>query len=100
MQNTRPEMRIFQLLRDEDKSGVSGVGLVAVGVVFPSGKVVLEWLGPHSTFGIYNNLTDVEHIHGHGGKSRVVFITQDGQTHMNGASRVYATVFRKEQDQV
>ena len=45
MQNTRPEMRIFQLLRDEDKSGVSGVGLVAVGVVFPSGKVGLEWLG-------------------------------------------------------
>jgi len=35
MQNTRPEMLIFQLLRDEDKSGVSGVGLVAFGAIRP-----------------------------------------------------------------
>ena len=61
------DVRIFKLLRDEDKSGISGIGFVAVGVVFPSRKVVVEWLGPHSTFGIYNNLTDVERIHGHGG---------------------------------
>jgi len=77
MQDARSDVRIFRLLRDEDKSGVSGIGLVAVGAVFPSGKVVVEWLGPHSTFGIYNNLTDVERIHGHGGKTRVVFVTQD-----------------------
>ena len=64
---------MFQLLRDEDPSGVSGVGRVAVGVVFPSGKVVLEWLGSHYTFGIYDNLKRVEHIHGHGGKTRIVF---------------------------
>jgi len=77
MQDARSDVRIFRLLRDEDKSGISGIGFVAVGVVFPSGKVVVEWLGPHSTFGIYNNLTDVERIHGHGGKTRVVFVTQD-----------------------
>ena len=67
------KLRMFQLLRDEDPSGVSGVGRVAVGVVFPSGKVVLEWLGSHSTFGIYDDLRRVEHIHGHGGKTRIVF---------------------------
>src|SRR6266851_3942410 len=50
-ENSSRELRVFQLLRDEDPSGVSGVGRVAVGVVFPSGKVVLEWLGSHSTFG-------------------------------------------------
>src|SRR5215831_18898658 len=51
-----PKVRMFHLLRDEDPSGVSGVGRVAVGAVFPSGKVVLEWLGTHNTFGIYDNL--------------------------------------------
>jgi hypothetical protein len=70
---TRSELRVFQLWRDEDQSGVSGTGQVAVGVVFPSGKVVMEWLGSHSTFGIYETLQDVERIHGHGGKTRVVF---------------------------
>jgi hypothetical protein len=67
------KVRVFHLLRDEDPSGVSGVGRVAVGVVFPSGKVVLEWLGSHNTFGIYDDLSLVEHIHGHEGKTRLVF---------------------------
>src|SRR6516225_1722866 len=74
MKDGHHEMRVFDLMRDEDISGVSGIGRVAVGVVFPSGKVVLEWLGSHRTFGIYDNLSDVERIHGHGGKTRIVFI--------------------------
>jgi hypothetical protein len=68
------ELRLFELIRHEDISGVSGIGRVAVGVVFPSGKVVVEWLGSRSTFGIYDALADVEHIHGHSGKTRVVFV--------------------------
>jgi hypothetical protein len=73
-ENSNPKLRVFQLWRDEDPSGVSGVGRVAVGVVFPSGKVVLEWLGSHNTLGIYDDLKRVEHIHGHGGKTRIVFM--------------------------
>jgi hypothetical protein len=86
METSRRDVRIFQLLSDEDQSEVSGIGFVAVGVVFPSGKVVLEWLGPHSTFGIYDNLADVERIHGHGGTTRVVFMTQHEHIRMHGAS--------------
>ena len=67
-------LRIFQLLRDEDISGVSGIGRVAVGVVFPSGKAVLEWLGANNTFEIFDKLDHVEQIHGHGGKTRIVFV--------------------------
>ena len=71
----RPEvLRVFQLMRDKDVSRVSGVGRVAVGVVFPSGKVVVEWLGSDTTFGIYDRLEHVEQIHGHGGKTRIVFV--------------------------
>jgi hypothetical protein len=73
-ENPIPNLQVFQLFRDEDPSGVSGVGRVAVGVVFPSGKVVLEWLGSHNTFGIYDDLRRVEYIHGHGGKTRIVFM--------------------------
>jgi hypothetical protein len=79
-ENSSPKLRMFQLLRDEDPSGVSGVGRVAVGVVFPSGKVVLEWLGSQNTLGIYDDLRRVEHIHGHGGKTRIVF-TKDAIPH-------------------
>jgi len=68
-----PELRVFHLWRDEDPSGVSGIGRVAVGVVFPSGKVVLEWLGSSNTLGIYDDLKRVERIHGHEGKTRIVF---------------------------
>jgi len=74
-EDAAPKVRVFQLLRDEDPSGVSGVGRVAVGAVFPSGKVVLEWLGSHNTFGIYDDLERVQYIHGHGGKTRIVFTT-------------------------
>jgi hypothetical protein len=73
LQKPSPKLRVFELLRDEDPSGVSGVGRVAVGVVFPSGKVVLEWLGSHDTLGVYDDLSRVEYIHGHGGKTRIVF---------------------------
>lgn len=62
----------FYLQRVEDESGVSGTGVVARGMVFPSGKVVLEWQTFHTSICIYQNLQDVEAIHGHGGKTLVV----------------------------
>jgi hypothetical protein len=74
MKRRGARLRVFQLWRDEDVSKVSGIGRVAVGVVFPSGKVVLEWLGSDTTFGIYDKLDHVEQIHGHGGKTRIVFV--------------------------
>jgi hypothetical protein len=52
---------------------VSGVGTVAVGAVFSSGKVVLEWIGADSSFEILDGLDHVERIHGHGGRTRIAF---------------------------
>lgn len=62
----------FYLNRIEDESGVSGTGVVARGVIFPSGKAVLEWQTFHTSLCIYNNISDVESIHGHNGKTKVV----------------------------
>lgn len=62
----------FYLQRVEDESGVSGTGVVAGGVVFPSDKVVLDWQTFHTSLCIYQNLNDVEAIHGHHGKTLVI----------------------------
>jgi hypothetical protein len=66
-------IRRFHFMRLEDASGVSGCGVVAEGVVFSNGKVALEWFGEHSSTNVYDSLADVEYIHGHGGRTRIVF---------------------------
>lgn len=66
-------MRRFHFLRTEDASGVSGCGRVAEGVVFTNGKVALEWLSNHASTNLYDSLTDVELIHGHEGRTKIVF---------------------------
>ncbi len=62
----------FYLSREEDESGVSGCGIVARGVKFPSGKCVLEWCTFHTSICIYENLESVLAIHGHHGKTKII----------------------------
>jgi hypothetical protein len=69
----------FYLDRIDDETGISGVGVVARGVVLPSGRVVLEWSTFHSSINIYQNFSDIEAIHGHHGKTRVVMGTPGGE---------------------
>lgn len=69
-------MRIFQLHRDIDSSGVSGVGIVAEGVEFANGECVLHWLSKHSSVGIYKDIADLIKIHGHEGLTRVVWLAE------------------------
>ena len=69
-----PKLKRFYLNRVEDESGVSGTGIVAVGVQFPSGRCIIEWvskLTDANSLGIYDNLDDVEAVHGHSGKTQV-----------------------------
>lgn len=62
----------FYLKRNEDESGVSGTGIVARGIVLPSGHCVLEWLTFTSSIAIYKNMNDLIEIHGHGGKTELI----------------------------
>lgn len=69
-------IKTFKLVRSEDVSGVSGTGIVAEGVIFTSGKVVVSFL-PH-TAGVanvivYDDIIGVETVHGHGGKTVVEY---------------------------
>ena len=65
----------FLLVRDEDVSGISGTGVVAQGVEFADGVVALRWLGQWPTSTAFHELgiESVKTIHGHGGKTRIVW---------------------------
>jgi hypothetical protein len=64
----------FYLLRTEDVSGISGEGIVAFGVRFLDGSCVLQWNGGINSIELFDNLEDLESIHGHGEKTLVIFI--------------------------
>jgi hypothetical protein len=66
-------IRTFRLQRDEDESGVSGTGIIAEGVLFSNARAVLSWLTIHKSIGIYESLAEMIAIHGHGGKTRIVW---------------------------
>lgn len=65
--------RRFNLVRDEDVTGLSGTGLVAEGVAFSDGVVVLRWVGKNPTSVVWHDggVASVEAIHGHGGLTRI-----------------------------
>jgi hypothetical protein len=67
-------MRLFNLLRTEDVSGVSGVGRVAQGVQFHDGQCVVSWFGVYHSIEVHPNIETVEQIHGHEGKTRVEWL--------------------------
>lgn len=66
-------MKQFWLKRSKDVSGTSGTGIVAEGIVFENGKCALNWLTPTSSIGIYDNIEVLEKIHGHEGKTLVIY---------------------------
>ncbi len=67
-------MRRFELHRKEDVTGVSGTGVVAEGVEFSTGWVALTWLTVVNSLVFYPRIANVEHIHGHDGATRVVWL--------------------------
>ena len=67
-------MKRFYLNREIDETGISGTGKVAEGCIFSNGWCALTWLSAHTSVVFYPSIEDVEHIHGHGGKTRIVII--------------------------
>lgn len=68
--------RRFQLHRVVDVTGVSGTGIVAEGVAFSDGSVALRWLSEWPTSVVFHDrgVESIEHVHGHGGATRIVWI--------------------------
>lgn len=70
-------MRRFLLRRVEDISGISGVGDVAEGVLFSTGKTVLQWTTEFRSVAIYDSLDELMTIHSHDGRTLLVWLDQE-----------------------
>lgn len=68
-------MKQFYLNRIEDETGISGTGKIAEGVVFTTGQCVLNWLTANRSVAFYENIETLEKIHGHNGKTVIVYGT-------------------------
>lgn len=63
--------RRFRLVRDVDVSGTSGTGVVAEGVEFSNGRVVMHWISQLDSLEIIDNMHVLIAIHGHEGRTKV-----------------------------
>ncbi|WP_211658372.1 hypothetical protein [Phytoactinopolyspora halophila] len=66
--------RRFALVRHVDLTGVSGVGVVAYGVMFADGHVALRWCSDHPATSLWNSIDDLMAVHGHGDSTSVQWI--------------------------
>lgn len=69
-------VRLFNLVRSEDKSGISGTGVVAEGVEFSDGQCVMRWLTDKSSIAIYKNAERLISIHGHEGATQIKWVSR------------------------
>lgn len=70
---TAARARLFNLVRDEDETGISGTGVVAEGIEFSNGMCAMCWLTAMHSVAVYPNVRQLEAIHGHNGRARVVY---------------------------
>lgn len=66
--------RRFVLDRAFDGTGTSGIGIVAEGVQFSNGQVVIHWLSQLEAINVYANAVVLEQLHGHGGNTTIKWL--------------------------
>ena len=76
-------MRRFCLERREDASGISGTGIVTEGIQFSDGTCAMRWMTDTSSTTFYASIEDVKTIHGHEGKTVVVWVDEQAATTSN-----------------
>ena len=66
--------RRFALIRHVDYTGVSGIGVVAYGIAFSDGHVVLRWCSAHPATSVWESLDHLLAVHGHGEATSIQWI--------------------------
>lgn len=61
--DTNSEPQLFTVIRVHDAGGISGVGRVLDGVLFPNGKVVICWRVAYETIAVYESFAAFKAIH-------------------------------------
>lgn len=85
IESIKQRASLIALYRVEDESGVSGEGLVAIGVTLPDGGVVMQWLNganenvdtTRNGWSIYpgeEGMDDMMEVHGHGGRTKLIIL--------------------------
>lgn len=67
-------MKNFELHRIVDETGISGTGIIAEGTIFADGTCALRWKTDAKSTAVYDDLKTLERIHGHQGKTKVVYV--------------------------
>jgi hypothetical protein len=67
-------MKSFEIIREEDNTGLSGTGKVAEGIEFSNGKCVVCWCSDVSTIVIHENIKSIEIIMLSHSKSKINYI--------------------------
>lgn len=67
-------MKRFKLVRTQDISGISGLGVVAEGCQFHNGYVALTWYGKFTSLYWYPDMATLEGLHGHNGATKVEWV--------------------------
>lgn len=74
MEAWRHNTRRFILVRKEDATGVSGTGVVAHGIEWQNGEMVLHWPSRGGTTALYKSADQLIAIHGHDGKTLIQWL--------------------------
>ena len=75
--NNKTNTRRFIFDRIEDVSGVSGIGIVADGVLFQNGFIVLSWRTNLLSLETWTSIDDMMKCHGHNGKTQIIWIENE-----------------------
>ena len=67
------KIRTFYLMRHSDVNGLSGIGIVAVGCVYPNGKAHMQWVSFKSSFEMHDSFESLIDIHGHSGATELIW---------------------------
>ena len=66
-------MTVYRMVRENDKTGVSGTGTVAWIMDWPNSFVTIGWVTkPHFSVSTYPNMEAAEQLHGHGGATKFI----------------------------
>lgn len=88
--------RRFIVQRLDDETGTSGCGLVAEGVEFTDGTVAIRWRSMVASHAVFANIKAALAIHGHGGKTVIVWLDDEGAFRMSAPPSGPAAYGQKE----
>lgn len=67
------KIKPFYLMRHQDLSGLSGTGIIAIGVVYPNGKAHMQWVSYKTSFEMHDSVENLIDIHSHGGATELLW---------------------------